>query len=108
MASVKTHICRGTDHGTESCDYRGQNFIGALDDPRNVRQVFDAHRTIPQLEIDPADPGFIDAVLKFGPSANELYQEMAKYQPEQLGQLATILKLEGTGPVYLRTGVWDD
>lgn len=98
MSSVKLHVFRGSDNGTESCDYRGDKFIGA---PQG-----DSHRTV--AEIDPADEDLIKEVLETGPTTNRLFARIAELQPGFGGNLATLLGLEGSGPVGVRVGVWDE
>ena len=100
MASIKFHVFRGDNDGTESCDFRGEGFIG--------EEQGDHHRTIPQLEIDPASDELVEAVLEYGPAANDLFSAIREHQPDQLAQLATLLGLEGSGPVGVRVGVWDE
>ena len=90
MAAIKLHLFKGIDHGTESCDYRGDKFIGA--------EQGDHHRTV--AEIDPADDAQIEAVLEFGPKINALFD---KFVPSE--SFAGIL---GGDEVGLRVGVWDE
>lgn len=108
MASIKVHVYRGADTGAESCDYRGDRFVGSLQDPRNVRQVADAHRTIPWLEIDPASEEQIEKVLQVGPAINASLAELIDIMPSFAAPLASTLGLEGSGPPALRIGVWDE
>ena len=89
MSAVKIHAVLGTDHGTESCDFRGDLFIG--------HDQGDEHRTL--AEIDPASDSEIEMALEFGPKANELF-----------GRLAPA---KGVGDIFgkdafLRIGVWDE
>lgn len=98
MASIKLHVYRGTNKGTESCDFRGDKFIG--------HEQGDEHRTV--LEIDPASPDLIEEVLSLGPSINALLGRLTENQPAALGPIATGLGLEGDGPVGLRLGTWDN
>jgi hypothetical protein len=100
MAAVKFHVFRGDNNGSAGCDFRGEKFIGA--------EQGDHHRTIPQLEVDPASEDLISQVLTLGPSINALFDAICDKQPGQFGQLAGMLGLEGEGPVGIRVGVWDD
>jgi hypothetical protein len=102
MASIKFHVFRreGTDPGILSCDFRGERFLGA--------EQGDYHRTIPQLEIDPASDELVARALQIGPELNSLFDEMHKAQPDSFGDIASALRLEGNGPVSLRVGVWDE
>ena len=88
MAAIKIHAVLGTDHGTESCDFRGPLFIG--------HDQGDEHRTL--AEDDPASEEAVALVLEFGPKANELFSRL--------------LPAKGVGDVFgkdafLRIGVWD-
>lgn len=100
MASIKTHVYRGTDDGTESCDFRGEHFIGSDEG--------DHHRTIPQLEIDPANENLVELVLDHGPAINRIFSAMAAAQPDSISQMASMLGLDGDGDVGIRIGVWDN
>lgn len=99
MASVKVHAYRINmgDHGTESCDYRGHGEHGAGEN--------DQHRTIG--EVDPANESMINGVLMKGPTANQALKLLVDEQPQLFGQIASLLGLEGDGPVGIRIGVWD-
>lgn len=94
------HVYRGTNAGTESCDFRGENYIGHAQG--------DEHATVPQLEIDPASDALIAKTLETGPKVNALFDEIKQVEPEAFGQLASLLGLDGEGPVGLRVGIWDD
>lgn len=103
MASIKLHVFRDVNSdndGTENCDFRGDRFVG--------HEQGDEHRTVPQLEIDPAPEALIEKVLAFGPEVNSLLGDMLDLQPEAVQSLADALGLKGQGPVKLRFGVWDD
>lgn len=98
MAAFKIHAYRGDNAGTASCDFRGDNFIGAGEG--------DHHRTA--IEIDPASDDLIAKTLDIGPKMNALFDEIKEVEPDVFGQIATVLGLEGEGPVGLRAGIWDD
>lgn len=100
MASFKIHVYRGTNAGTESCDFRGDNFIGEAQG--------DHHRTIPQLEVDPASDELVSKTLELGPTMNALLDEIKEAQPDAFAGIATALGLGGDGPVGLRVGIWDN
>ena len=97
MASIKLHVYRGENAGDESCDYRGEKFIGS---------PVDEHRTV--LEIDPADDVLVRQALMLGPDLNGLLKSLTDAQPAALGQVASALGLKGEGKVGLRLGVWDE
>lgn len=99
MASIKLHVYRTEmgDNGTESCDYRGKGEHGA--------GVDDQHRTV--IERDPASESEINGVLMKGPAANQAIKLLTDGQPDLLADLASMLGLDGSGPVGLRLGVWD-
>ena len=101
MPAIKFHIYRTDmgDDGTENCDYRGSGEAGAGEN--------DQHRTVPELEIDPASDALIEIVRENGPSANKLFAAAASQQPDWLDSAASILGLEGDGPIGLRVGIWD-
>lgn len=99
--------CGDVVKGIASADFRGENFIGKLSDPRNVRQIEDFHRT-PDTEVPRISEELADIALADAPVANALFAKIAEHQPDALGHLATALGLEGEGPVGLRLGVWDD
>jgi len=85
MASIKVHVGIFSDNGAESCDFRGDKFIG--------HEQGDEHRTI--LEKDPATEAEIAAVLEYGPKLNAL--------------LDTLTPSEGFGiEGGLRIGVWSE
>jgi hypothetical protein len=98
MASLKLHVYRGENPGTESCDFRGENFVGA--------EQGDHHRTI--LEIDPATEGMVALALEQGVAMNAVFEMFKSQQPDFAGNVATALGLEGDGLVGLRFGVWDE
>lgn len=98
MAAAKLHVFRGDNDGTAFCDFRGENFIG--------KEQGDHHRTL--LEEDPLPEDLIDEVLFIGPRLNVLLQRFAAKQPGEVGKLATMLGLDGDGPVGLRIGLWDE
>ena len=85
------------DSGETSCDYRGGGELGAGPN--------DQHRTI--KEIDPASEEDIAKALSDGPAANAGANVFENLLPGWVDQVASILGLEGTGPVGLRVGVWD-
>lgn len=99
MASIKLHVFRTElgDDGSESCDFRGSGEHGAGEN--------DQHRTV--VEKDPATPEEINAITMKGPSANQAFRLLVQDQPDIFGDLATMFGLEGSGPVGLRLGVWD-
>lgn len=102
MPAIKFHVFRTEmgDSGTENCDYRGAGETGPGEN--------DQHRTIPELEIDPASDALIEIVRENGPSANKLFAAAAAQQPDWLDSAASLLGLEGTGPVGLRVGIFDE
>jgi len=99
MVSIKLHVFRMDmgDSGTESCDYRGLGEHGAGEN--------DQHRTV--LERDPASEDEIAEVLEHGPAVNALFAKLLDAADDAAGGIATALRLEGSGPVGLRVGVWD-
>lgn len=99
MPSIKLHVFRFEmgDHGTENCDFRGSGELGA--------GANDQHRTV--LEDDPADDFAIQRVVEMGPGFNQMLNELCAKQPDGVQHLASALGLEGSGPVGLRLGVWD-
>lgn len=101
MASLKFHIFRTEmgDDGTVNCDYRGGGEQGP--------GANDQHRTIPELEVDPAPDALIELVKENGPAANKLFAAAAKLQPDWLDSAASILGLEGEGPIGLRVCLMD-
>jgi len=98
MAALKIHVYRGTNAGTESCDFRGDNFIG--------HEQGDEHRTV--VEEDPASDALIAETLASGPAVNALFDRFKAVEPEVFGKIASVLGLEGEGPVGLRVGIWDN
>lgn len=104
MPAIKFHIYRTDmgDDGTQNCDYRGFGEDGA-----DTPHAKDQHRTIPELEIDPASLELIEIVKENGPAANKLFAAAASQQPDWLDSAASILGLEGDGPIGLRVGIWD-
>lgn len=99
MASIKLHVFRTEmgDDGTEQCDFRGEGEHGAGSN--------DQHRTI--AEKDPASESEINGVLMKGPVANQAFKLLADGQPDLFANVADLLGLEGSGPISLRIGVWD-
>jgi hypothetical protein len=99
MPSIKLHVFRTEigDDGTESCDFRGSGEHGA--------GTYDHHRTVE--EIDPATDEQIAFILENGPAANKVFAMMAESQHSFAGGIASLLGLEGDGPIGLRLGVWD-
>lgn len=99
MASIKLHVFRTEmgDSGTESCDYRGQGEHGAGEN--------DQHRTV--REIDPASESQIEMAIEMGPRINRAFADLVLLLPDYAGGVASVLGLEGHGPVGLRIGVWD-
>lgn len=99
MASIKLHVYRTRmgDDGTESCDYRGHGEHGAGEN--------DQHRTI--LEKDPASESEIALALEKGPEVNKGFAMLDDLLPGASGNVASLLGLEGSGPIGLRLGVWD-
>lgn len=99
MAAIKLHVFRTEmgDPGTESCDFRGQGELGAGEN--------DQHRTI--TEKDPASEAEIALALERGPELNKGFAALNDLLPDATGNVASLLGLEGHGPVGLRVGVWD-
>lgn len=97
MSSVKIHAYRGDNDGTDSCDFRGDKFIGG---------EVDAHRTL--LEVDPASAELVAVVLAEGPAMNRIFEGFKSAEPTFADQVATLLGLEGHGVPGLRIGVWDE
>lgn len=99
MPSIKLHVFRTEmgDDGTESCDFRGSGEHGAGES--------DQHRTV--IERDPASESEINGVLMKGTAANQAIKLLTDGQPDLLADLASMLGLEGEGPIGLRIGVWD-
>ncbi len=85
MASIKLHVGIFSDPGTESCDFRGDKFIG--------HEQGDEHRTV--LEKDPATDAEIALVLEHGPVLNRILDTLVP--AESFG-------IEGGA----RIGVWDE
>lgn len=99
MAAIKLHVFRTQmgSNGTESCDFRGSGELGA--------GANDQHRTV--IERDPAGASEINGVLMKGPATNQALKLLTDGQPDMLDDLASMLGLEGEGPIGLRIGVWD-
>lgn len=99
MAAIKLHVYRIEmgDSGTESCDYRGAGEHGAGEN--------DQHRTV--YELDPANESAINGALMKGPKINQMFGELASFLPNYADSIASLLGLEGHGPVGIRIGVWD-
>jgi hypothetical protein len=103
MASVKFQIFRTSDPAgapdpAVNWDYRGHgDQVGFAD----------YHRTIPQLESDPASDEYLAEVVENGGALNKLLQSLVRHQPGWLGNLASILGLEGSGPIGLRVCIMD-
>ena len=89
MSAVKVHLVTGTNHGTESCDFRGPLEIGHAQG--------DEHKTI--FEVDPASEELVSKVLELGPQLNSILSEMSKS--------ADGIDLLGGKDLFLRLGVWD-
>lgn len=99
LVSMKFHVYRGPDAGTESCDFTGDKEIGEEQD--------DHHRTIPQLEVDPASEKLQELVREYGPYVNKFFDGIKELgEMEGLGRLASALGLKGEGPVGIRVGLW--
>lgn len=99
MPSIKLHVYRKNfgDNGLISCDYRGEGELGAGKD--------DQHRTV--VERDPATAQEIQGLLLEGPEINQRLDDLSTYLPDYASQIASVLGLEGDGPIGLRVGVWD-
>jgi len=98
MAAFKIHVYRGTNAGTASCDFRGDNAIG--------HEQGDEHRTV--IEQDPASEALIAETLVSGLAVNSLFDRLKAIEPDVFGKIASVLGLEGEGPVGLRVGIWDN
>jgi hypothetical protein len=101
MATIKVHaVTKGTNRGTESCDFRGANKIGA--------EQGDHHKTVFEKEFGPSvtTNEDIEAVLADGPEWNRLTQRlMDGMKPAgPIGQLVDALGVNA----FLRIGVWDE
>lgn len=99
MAAIKLHVFRTEmgDPGIDSCDFRGEGEHGAGQN--------DQHRTV--LEVDPASDELIETVKMYAPAANGMFQAIGAEQPGWLDKVAGVLGLEGSGPIGLRFGIWD-
>ena len=95
-SSIKLHVVRGPHTGTDNCDFRGPNAVGA---PQG-----DNHRTV--LEIKNASDGLISETLTEGLVINNFFQKLIAVEPQAFEDVATALGLGGTGEPYLRVGVW--
>jgi len=96
MAAIKVHVFIGDDDGSESCDFRGEGFIGSANG--------DWHRTV--LELDPATEETVSLVLETGPSVNALLATLA---PSELFRpILESLDAKGGTKMGLRLGVWDE
>ena len=97
--SVKLHVYRTEmgDAGTENCDYRGGGELAAGE--------HDQHRTVG--ESDPAPDELVELVKEHGAAVNAVFLALARHAPDFVAHAATLLGLEGTGPVALRIGLWD-
>lgn len=93
MASLKLHAVIGTNHGTESADFRGDNFIG--------HEQGDEHRTL--AELDPATDEQVNEALVVFPILN---QHLAQLGPLALAN-GLVHDLTGKD-VFLRFGIWDE
>lgn len=100
MASIKIHVYRTEmgDNGTENCDYRGSGELGAGEN--------DQHRTV--VEVDPASESVINGILMKGPTVNQALKLITDNQPNAFAEVASVLGLEGDGPIGLRVGIWDE
>lgn len=103
MASIKLHIGKFSNPGTESCDFRGDKFIG--------KEQGDHHSTV--LEKDPASANEVELALQLGPKINAAFNDL-KGLTGDIGMLPAKgleifgqLRGEETG-LELRIGVWDD
>jgi hypothetical protein len=92
MAAIKIHGYEGTNDGTVSCDFRGENAIGHAQG--------DEHRTL--FEIDPATPDEIEFVLNEGPKINKM---LARMVPADA--MKAIEVLSGGRKAGVRLGLWD-
>lgn len=99
MAAIKLHLYRVNygDDGQDNCDYRGNGEHGAGEN--------DQHRTV--YEIDPASEEEINEVLKHGPAVNMGLDALRELIPDFAEKIASLLGLEGDGPIGLRVGVWN-
>ncbi len=91
MASIKLHALRhATDFGVDSCDYRGDKFIG--------HDQGDEHSTVLEKDFGPTvtENKEIALVLELGPEFNQLLRQMTT-------------PLHGIVPdAGFRIGVWDE
>lgn len=86
---IKIHSFEGTNDGSVSCDFRGENFIGTAEG--------DHHQTL--FEIDNPDTEEVATVLEFGPKINAILSKgtMSDAVAGLIGQ-----------KVGVRIGVWPD
>lgn len=95
---ARLHVYRGTNPGTASCDFTGANYIG--------HDQGDEHRTVE--EIDGVTPDLEAELTPVFLAANVAFETLKGVEPTFGGNVATLLGLEGTGPVGLRLGFWPD
>lgn len=104
MAALKWQAFRLNtgQHATDNIDFRGDR-AHLL-----TGEEGDHHRTskIPP-ELDPCPDGVLAVMLQHGPAINKGFEAVALAEPEAFGELATVLGLEGTGPVGFRAVVMD-
>lgn len=95
MAAIKLHAYTGPNDGADSCDFRGDKFVGSAQG--------DEHATL--FEVDPATDEQVELALSEGPNLNKLLSAIG------LGAAMPILHLTsglGGGRAGLRIGVWDE
>lgn len=98
MASIKIHVAKPhfSNDGSESCDFRGENFIG--------HEQGDEHATIFERQDPPED--FIAEVLENGPEWNRMNGLLlAEMIPSSF--LSGAMSIANAKPA-LRIGVWDE
>ena len=106
MASIKTHFFAGHDDGSVSADFRDERYIGKAEG--------DEHRTVPQLEVDPASSEAVQIALAAAPVANAKFQAAMKdalgdNYKTVAGVVHKALGGDGTATVFgLREGIWDN
>lgn len=103
MASGKLHIGKFSNKGTESCDFRGDKFIG--------KDQGDHHATV--LEKDPLSEFELNLILTEGPNINKALSSLDQVvatlgmEPSKGIEILGELRGEETG-LSLRIGVWDN
>lgn len=99
MATVKLHAYSGDHNGFESCDFRGDKYVG--------RDQGDSHRTLAEWEYGPdvETNEHIEDVLENGPEWNQMTARLLNGFQMPF-EITVLLGMMGAGE-KLRLGVWD-